>query len=78
MSLIKQRAVSGHGWTVDPIVNMVTALEVKSQKQSSRNEIASVVSESSKCINCFLTLSLEIKDYFLLRSAFPSKFSPAP
>ena len=45
LSLIKQRVASGHGWTVDPIVNTVTALEVKFEKQSSRNEVASMESE---------------------------------
>lgn len=44
LSLVKQRAASERGWMISPIVKIIV-LEVKFQKQSSRNEIALIVSE---------------------------------
>lgn len=60
-----------YGRIVDPRVNMVIALKVKFQKQSSRNEIASSVRWLLDAYY-FSTLSLEAGDYFLLIFADPA------
>lgn len=55
---------------------MVIALKVRFQKQRSRNETASIVSEGYWVHKLFSYLSLEVRDYFLLIFAFPSMLSP--